>query len=137
MKLELTVIQLGKVLKDIEKEYKLNLLVKQNLSGGWMTIAGEVTIDDYPTEKKVGTDNIISVNIKGFSSEGAVIKIIGAKGKKFNVDISSAKYKIIPKKGLTLDQIKNNKNECVLRVDENILFKIKENAEKIISIINY
>ena len=36
MKLELTVFELGKALKDIENQYNLNLLVKQNLSGGWL-----------------------------------------------------------------------------------------------------
>jgi hypothetical protein len=70
MKLELTVFQLGKILKDIEKEYNLNLLIKQNLSGGWLTIIGEATINDYPTEEKIGNNNIISVNIKGSSIGG-------------------------------------------------------------------
>ena len=137
MKLELTVFQLGKALKDIENQYNLNLLVKQNLSGGWITIVGEATITDYPIEENGGnSNNIISVNIKGSSSEGTTIKFIGAKGKKFNVDISPAKYKSIPKKGLTLNQVKINKNECALRIDENIIFTIKESAEKIIGIIN-
>lgn len=137
MKLELTVFQLGKALKDIENEYNINLLVKQNLSGGWLTILGEATIIDCPTEENMSkNNNIISVSIKGCSLEGTVIKIIGAKGKKFDVDISSAQYKSIPKKGLILNQVKINKDECVLRIDENIIFSIKESAEKIISLIN-
>jgi len=137
MKLELTVFQLGKALKDIEKEYKLNLLVKQNLSGGWMTILGEATVSGSPkNENKGNSNNIISINIKGSSSEGTEIKFIGAKDKKFNVDISSAKYKSISKQGLTLNQVKINKNECVLRIDDNIIFTIKDEAEKIIAIIN-
>lgn len=136
MKLELTVFQLGKALKDIENQYNLNLLVKQNLSGGWITIVGQAIITDYPTEENRGTNNIISVHIKGSSSEGTAIKFIGAKGKKFNVDISPAQYKSIPKKGLTLNQVKINKNECALRIDDNIIFTIKESAEKIIGIIN-
>lgn len=137
MKLELTVFQLGKALKDIEKEYNLTLLVKQNLSGGWMTIQGEATIIDCPKDNNIGkSNNIIIVNIKGCSSDGTVIKFIGSKDKKFNVDISSAQYKSIPKKGLILDQVKINKDECVLRIDENIIFSIKESAEKIVNIIN-
>lgn len=137
MKLELTIFQLGKALKDIESEYKINLLIKQTLSGGWMTILGEATIIDYPIEEKIGnSNNIISINIKSPSDEGTEIKLIGAKGKKFNIDISSAKYKSIPKKGLILDQVKINKNECVLRIDDDIIFTIKESVEKIISLIN-
>lgn len=135
MKLELTVFQLGKALKDIESQYDLNLLVKQDLSGGWITIVGQAKITNYPTEESRG-NNIISVNIKGSLSEGTAIKFIGAKGKKFNVDISPAKYKSIPKNGITLNQVKINKNECTLRIDDNIIFTIKESAEKIISIIN-
>lgn len=65
-----------------------------------------------------------------------MVIFIGGKGKKFNVDISPAKYKSIPKKGLILNQVKINKNECVLRIDDNIIFTIKESEEKIISIIN-
>lgn len=136
MKLELTVFQLGKALKDIENQYNLNLLVKQNLSGGWITIVGQAIITDYPTEENRGPNNIISVKIKGCSSEGTDIKFIGAKGKKFNVDISPAQYKSIPKKGLTLNQVKINKNECALRIDDNIIFTIKESAETIIGILN-
>ena len=135
MKLELTVFQLGKALKDIGNQHDLNLLVKQDLSGGWITIVGQAIITDYPTEESRG-NNIISVNIKGSSSEGTAIKFIGAKGKKFNVDISPAKYKSIPKKGLILNQVKINENECALRIDDNIIFTIKESAEKIIGILN-
>ena len=101
------------------------------------TIVGDAIVTDYPTEENGGnSNNIISVNIKGSSSEGTTIKLIGAKGKKFNVDISPAKYKNIPKKGLILNQVKINKNECVLRIDDNIIFTIKESAEKIIGMIN-
>ena len=136
MKLELTVFQLGKALKDIENQYNLNLLVKKNLSGGWLTIVGEAIITDYPTEENRGNNNIININIKGSSSEGTTIKLIGGTGKKFNVDISPAKYKSIPKKGLILNQVKINENECALRIDDNIIFTIKESAEKIIGILN-
>ena len=136
MKLELTVFQLGKALKDIGNQYNLNLLVKKNLSGGWLTIVGEAIITDYPTEENRGNNNIININIKGSSSEGTTIKLIGAKGKKFNVDISPAQYKSIPKKGLILNQVKINENECALRIDDNIIFTIKESAEKIIGMIN-
>ena len=54
MKLELTVCELGEVLKKIEEKYKLDILVKSTLSGGWMTITGEATILKVPSDKKVG-----------------------------------------------------------------------------------
>ena len=34
MNLEVDVCELGKILKEIEKNYELNILVKSNLSGG-------------------------------------------------------------------------------------------------------
>ena len=68
MKLELTVCELGKVLKKIEEKYKLDILVKSTLSGGWMTITGEAIILKVPSDIKVGcggkSDNIIDIKIK-------------------------------------------------------------------------
>ena len=113
MKLELTVCELGKVLKEIEKKYKLDILVKLTLSGGWMTITGEAIILKAPVDKKVGCcgngDNIIDIKIKNEKNEeGSVIKITGAKNKKFNVDISSTRYKEVFSDKLTINKIKVN-----------------------------
>ena len=55
MKFKLTIIELGKVLKTIEENYNLNLLIKANQSGGWLTLKGGVTILNYP--KEISTDN--------------------------------------------------------------------------------
>ena len=67
MKFELTIAELGSALKNIEDKYGLNILVKLNLSGGWMTITGEATVSKAPTNKGNGgcckKDNIIDIKI--------------------------------------------------------------------------
>ena len=112
MNLEVDVCELGKILKEIEKNYELNILVKSNLSGGWMTITGKASIEKHPYESESGCsskkDNIIHIRIKEDKEDGVLIKITGAKDKKFNVDISSGKYKEISKVGLNIDMIKTN-----------------------------
>ena len=140
MKLELTVCELGKALKKIEEKYKLDVLVKSTLSGGWMTITGEATILKVPSDIKVGCcgkgDNIIDIKIKSEDNQdGTTIKITGAKNKKFNVDISSTRYKEILSNNLTINQIKINENESKLRIDENIIFTIKAPVDEIAKII--
>jgi len=140
MKLELTVCELGKVLKKLEEKYKLDILVKSTLSGGWMTITGEAIILKAPVDKKVGCcgngDNIIDIKIKNENNqEGTVIKITGAKNKKFNVDISSTRYKEVSSDKLTINQIKVNEDESKLRIDEDIIFTIKESVDEIAKII--
>lgn len=140
MKLELTVCELGEVLKKIEEKYKLDILVKLTLSGGWMTITGEATILKYPSDIKVGcrgkSDNIIDIKIKTPDhQDGIVFKITGAKNKKFNVDISSTRYKEVFSNNLTINQVKVNENESKLRIDENIIFTIKASVDEIAKII--
>ena len=140
MKLELTVCELGKVLKKIEEKYKLDILVKSTLSGGWMTITGEAIILKIPSDIKVvasgKSDNIIDIKIKNEDNQdGIVIKITGAKNKKFNVDISSTRYKEVLSNKLTINQIKVNENESKLRIDENIIFTIKASVDEIVRII--
>jgi len=140
MKLELTVCELGKILKEIEEKYKLDILVKSTLSGGWMTITGEAIILKAPSYKKVGCcgngDNIIDIKIKNENNEeGTVIKITGAKNKKFNVDISSTRYKEVFSDKLTINKIKVNENESKLRIDEDIIFTIKASVDEITEII--
>lgn len=139
MKLELTVCELGKVLKKLEERYKLAILVKFNLSGGWMTINGDSDIFKIPNDAKggcCGKDNIIHIKvISEDSQEGTIIKITGVNNKKFNVDISSARYKEINPNSLTINQIKVNENESKLRIDENIIFTIKAPVNEIEKII--
>ena len=139
MKLDLTVFELGKALKKLEEKYKLNILVKLTLSGGWMTITGEANILKYPSDLNCGCngkDNIIDINIKSENSkEGSIIKITGAKEKKFNIDISSTRYKELRPNNLTIDKIKINENESKLRIDENIIFTIKASIDEINELI--
>lgn len=103
-----------------------------------MTITGNASIEKYPDESGCSgkKDNIIHIRIKEDKEDGALIKITGAKDKKFNVDISSGKYKEISKTGLNLDMIKTNENETKLRIDQNIIFTIKTSVEKINELIN-
>ena len=62
MEKELTLYQLGNLLKIITENYEVNLMSKIKLSGGWMTITGNIDVDYIPAEhrerKKVGGDNI-------------------------------------------------------------------------------
>lgn len=140
MKLELTIDELGKSLKKLEEKYKLDMLVKLTLSGGWMTIKGEATILKIPNDLEINcsgnSDNIIDIKIKSEDNEeGGIIKITGAKNKKFNVDISSTRYKELRPNNLTINQIKVNENESKLRIDEDIIFTIKASVDKIIGVI--
>lgn len=139
MELELNIYELGKVLKKIEERYKLTVLVKLNLSGGWMTITGETSILKVPGDIKAGCggkDNIIDINIKNELNEsGAIVKITGSKDKKFSVNISSTRYKELRSNNLTINQIKINENESKLRIDEDIIFTITAPIDEIKKII--
>ena len=140
MKLELTVSELGKVLKKIEEKYKLDILIKSILSGGWMTITGEVMILKAPSDISVGcsgkSDNIIDIKIKiENQQDGIIVKLTGAKNKKFIIDISSTRYKEVLSNNLTINQIKVNENESKLRIDENIIFTIKAGVNEVANII--
>lgn len=139
MKLELTIEELGMALDKIEKEHKLNILVKSTLSGGWMTMTGEAIILKVPRSIESGCaskgNNIIDIKINGENQEGTIIKITGAKNKKFNVDISSTRYRELTSNNLTINQVKINENECKLRIDEDIIFTIGASAQEIIKLI--
>ena len=140
MKLELTVCELGKILKKIEEKYKLDILVKLTLSGGWMTITGEATILKSPSDVKVGcggnSDNIIDIKIKTEDSqEGIIVKLTGAKNKTFNIDILSTRYKEVLSNNLTINQVKINESESKLRIDEDIIFTIKASVDEVAKII--
>jgi hypothetical protein len=139
MKFKLTILELGKTLKKAEEDYSLKMLIKANLSGGWMTMVGEASIISIPKEYRPGLsakfDNIISIRLKDENSEGSTIKLTGGQDKKFDVIIEPAKYREVPKNGIGLNQVKINENECTLKIDDNIVFTIKAKAEDVIKII--
>lgn len=140
MVLELTICELGEALKKIEEKHKMNVLIKSNLSGGWMTITGEACMEKIPNPNKVSCsgkeDNIIHIRVKNENNEdGSIIKITGAKNKKFNIDISSSRYRELSPNNLTINQIKVNEKESKLRIDENIIFTINAPVDEIASII--
>ncbi|GAB6167887.1 hypothetical protein JCM1393_03470 [Clostridium carnis] len=139
MKLDLEIYELGQALKKLEKEYSLDVLVKMNLSGGWMTMNGSAEIESVPKEVVVGcsgkSNNIIDIRVKTDNKEGALIKITGAKNKVFNIDIASTRYKELSSNTLTINQIKVNNEECKLRIGEDIIFTIKATVEEVINII--
>lgn len=136
MKHELTLYELGKLLKTISEEYKVSLLSKITLSGGWMTMTGEVSIEEIPTsEIVVKGNNVISIRVKTNGEEGAVLKITGAKDKKFNIDISSTKFRVISTTGLNIDKLQTSNEECKLRIDEDMIFTINTNAEAVSKIL--
>lgn len=135
MNLELTVCELGNLLKKIEEQSELDVLIKSNLSGGWMTITGSASITKIPgtSASKCGgnKDNIIDISIKGEGKESIPVKITGANNKKFSVNIAPTKYKELAPNNLSLNMIKTNNNETKLRIDENIIFTIKDSVENI------
>ena len=135
MNLELTIYELGKLLKKIEEKSKLDVLIKSNLSGGWMTITGPVSILKVPGEavSKCGgsKDNIIDISINNDGSESIPVKITGANNKKFAVNIAPTKYKELAPNNLSLNMLKTNNNETKLRIDENIIFTIKDSVENV------
>lgn len=135
MKYELTIIELGKVLKSIEDQYKLNILIKSSLSGGWMTIIGEAEVVSAPKDVANGCaakfNNIITLRVKDAENEGALIKLTGSKDKKFNVVVDSAKYKEISNGGLSLNAVKTDDKNCTLKIDEDMVFSIKAPKEEV------
>ena len=140
MKLKLTVWELGEALNKIEEKYKLDILIKSILSGGWMTIIGEAMILKVPSDISIGcggkSDNIIDIKIKiENQQDGIIVKLTGAKNKKFIIDISSTRYKEVFSNNLTINQIKVNENESKLRIDEDIIFTIKASVNEIAKII--
>ncbi|MBP1889360.1 hypothetical protein J2Z53_000941 [Clostridium moniliforme] len=133
MKFELTINELGKLLKKLGEEYKLDLLAKIKLSGGWMTLNGEAIIEQVPVEglNKIKGNNIITIRVKSDNEEGAPIKITGAKDSKFNIDLSATRYKEVNFRKLNLDTIKINNEECKLRIDEDLIFKINASVDEV------
>ena len=54
MKFELSINELGEILKKIGDNNDLNILVKSSLSGGWMTITGKAQIVKIPDSNATG-----------------------------------------------------------------------------------
>ena len=48
MELNLTTYKLGKLLKDVSEKYPTTLMTKIKLSGGFMTMFGEVKVEKIP-----------------------------------------------------------------------------------------
>lgn len=133
MKYELTIYELGKLLKNIDSKYNISLLSKIKLSGGWMTMTGEISVIDVPTEAiLLKGNNIITLKLKNNNENGSEIKITGSKDSKFVIDISATKYKEIKPGMLNLDVIKVNNNQCKLRIDEDMIFTIDTSVDKVI-----
>ena len=64
MEKELTLYQLGNLLKIITENYEVNLMSKIKLSGGWMTITGNIDVDYIPANEVLGKgSNIIGLKI--------------------------------------------------------------------------
>lgn len=132
MDFELTLYQLGKILKELDSEYNMTLLNKVKLSGGWMTINGDVSVDYVPEKEGIiGGNNIISLIINNSNNEGNKLKITGLKDLSFNINLAPAKYRVINKGGLNLNQIKEKSDQSTLKVDENMIFTINASAEEV------
>ena len=138
MKYNLNIYELGQLLSKLTREYDVNVLTKLKLSGGWMTITGEVQVVGAPEDKVVlKGNNIITLKIKDTGFEGSTLKITGAKNGLFNIDLAATRYKEFGSSGLNLNKVKINNNESKLRIDEDMIFTIKnapvENVENIIN----
>ena len=135
MKYELTTFELGILLKKIRENNNISILSKINLSGGWLTITGSVEILEIPKNNTImAGNNFINIKVSN-NNEGTIIKLIGAKDSKFSIDISPTKFKEIKPSSLSLDMIKENSNECKLRIDEDVIFTINSSAESIAQLI--
>lgn len=139
MDLQLNINELGKILKKIGEEYNLEVLIKMNLSGGWFTANGEAFIERIPVDKVSGCDsksnNIIDIRIKN-GEENFIVKITGAKDKKFDVNIDSGKYIELSSNSININQVKTNFKECKIRIDKDIIFKVNTSLEIIETLIN-
>lgn len=139
MNFELDIYELSDVLKKIEKNNKLNITVKAEQSGGWFTLKGEAVILKMAVNGGEGCsskfNNILHIKIKNHMSyDGAVIKLTGVKDKKFKAELGDAKAFQIGRDGSRTMITKEN--ECTLKIDNNIIFNIDDNAQNIIKYIN-
>ena len=123
---ELTVYKLGKLLNELSSQYDVNLLVKRKLSGGFITITGEVNVDYIPTDKKT---------LKGNNIIGLKVKITGIKDTLFKVEVAPTKFKEVSIGGLSIDKIQESKDECKVRVDEDLIFTVPAPSEVVEKLI--
>lgn len=136
MKCELTVQELGKLLQQVSNNYETSVLAKINLSGGWMTIQGQVEVQSIPTEKVVlKGNNIIAIKVKSQGNEGNTIKITGAKDGKFSVAIAPKRVIEIHTGGLGLQLQKEKQDECTIKVDDSIIFTVKAGAQQVEALV--
>ncbi|MEG2353687.1 MAG: UDP-N-acetylglucosamine pyrophosphorylase, partial [Clostridium sp.] len=138
MRLELNIYELGQALKNLNKEHDLDIVIKMNLSGGWMTMAGKAIIEKIPMMLAFGfnikSNNIIDIRVQCDEVNGSLIKITGAKDRKFIVSVESARYIELASKGDGSEKIKINEKECKLKIDNDILFSIKATADEVLKI---
>lgn len=126
MKKELDIYNLGKFLNIVTNRYETNILAKVKLSGGAMTITGKVKVVEKPKNiKTLKGNNIITLSINNNKEEESLLKITGISNKTFSVDLSKTKYKIIGGSTLLLNKTRENDSECKIRIDEDIIFTIK------------
>lgn len=132
---ELTIYKLGKLLTEISINYNTSLLVKRKLSGGFITLTGKVDVDYIPTDKKtLKGNNIIGLKVKNDAGQ-MDLKITGIKDTLFKVEIAPTKFKEINIGGLSMDKIQNSKEECKVRIDEDLIFTVSAPAEVIEKLI--
>ena len=132
---ELTVYKLGKLLSELSSEYNVSLLVKRKLSGGFSTVTGKVDVDYIPTDKKtLKGNNIIGLKVKNDSGQ-MDLKITGIKDSLFNVEIAPTKFKEINTGGLSIDKIQESKEECKVKVDEDLIFTVPAPSEVVEKLI--
>ena len=63
------------------------------------------------------------------------LKITGIKDTLFKVEIAPTKFKEINIGGLSMDKIQNSKEECKIRIDEDLIFTVSAPAEVIEKLI--
>lgn len=132
MEKEVTLYQLGNLLKEVTKKYEVSLMSKIKLSGGWMTITGNVDVDYVPHNEVLGKgSNIIGLKINNGGSCANDIKITGIKDSNFKINLSATKFKEIHKGGLNIDKIKEKADKCTLKIDDNMIFTINASVDEI------
>lgn len=102
-----------------------------------MTLMGEAEVVNAPSlAGGCHGNNILSIKIKEEgSSEGAIIKLTGAKNKTFNVEIAEGKYKEISKGLISKNTVKVDENECKIKVDDTLVFKVMRSKGEILELI--
>ncbi|WP_040192050.1 hypothetical protein [Clostridium culturomicium] len=136
MKHELKIYELGKLLERVTEAYNTSLLAKINLSGGWMTLQGQVEVKSIPTDKVVlKGNNIIGLIVKSTEGVGTELKITGAKDGKFEVAIAPKKVIEIHTGGLGLQVQKEKTDECTIKIDDSMIFTVKASAADVEALV--